>query len=172
MVSAPQGGSPGQNDRKSIGKFPQNKTKQNAALSTLLRICRILFCFVLLAREGGRPAGWGMDSGGVRGGRSPPRLQGVRGAAAPRLLPNLKIVRKIAKVKKFTKIVPVRAGKLSTTPFCTEFRRESNRADGISPNPLFWKVNFLGFPTYFYIFFPVWGLRWGHRVFRLRKNMF
>ena len=47
--------------RKSIGKSPQNKTKQNAALSTLLRICRILFCFVLLAREGGRPAGWGMD---------------------------------------------------------------------------------------------------------------
>ena len=68
----------------------------------------------------------------------------------------------IAKVKKFTKIAPVRAGKLSTAAFCTEFRRESNRADGISPNPLFWKVNFLGFPTYFLYFLPVWGLRWGY----------
>ena len=83
MVSAPQGGSPGQNDRKSIGKFTQNKTKQNAALSTLLRICRILFCFVLLAREGGRPAGWGMDSGGVRGGRSPPPTAGGPGGGSP-----------------------------------------------------------------------------------------
>ena len=61
----------------------------------------------------------------------------------------VKIVRKIAKVKKFTKMVPVRAGKLSTTPFCTEFRRESNRADGISPTPLFCKVICLGFPSYF-----------------------
>ena len=52
----------------------------------------------------------------------------------------VKIVRKIAKVKKFTKIVPVRAGKLSTTPFCTEFRCESNRADGM-PNPLFCKFS-------------------------------
>ena len=83
MVSAPQGGSPGQNDRKSIGKFTQNKTKQNAALSTLLRICRILFCFVLLAREGGRPAGWGMDSGGVRGGEAPPDCGGSGGRQPP-----------------------------------------------------------------------------------------
>ena len=43
--------------------FPQNKTKQNAATrsphrdTSALLICRILFCFVLLAREGGRPAG-------------------------------------------------------------------------------------------------------------------
>ena len=70
--------------------------------------------------------------------------QGGSPGPQPRILQtfNLKIVRKIAKVKKFTKIVPVRAGKLSTTPFCTEVRCESNRADGISPNPLFWKVMF------------------------------
>ena len=42
-----------------------------------------------------------------------------------------KSIPKIAKVKKFTKIVPVTAGKLSTTPFCTEFQRESNGAHGI-----------------------------------------
>ena len=64
-----------------------------------------------------------------------------------------KIVRKIQKSKMFTKILSVRAGKLSTTPFCTEFRCESNRADGISPNPLFCKVIFLCFPAYFLLFF-------------------
>ena len=46
-----------------------------------------------------------------------PIVQGL----GERTMDNLKIVRKIAKVRKFTKIVPVRAGNLSTIPFCTEF---------------------------------------------------
>ena len=84
------------------------------------------------------------------------------------------------KTKTFTKVVPVRAEKLSTTPFCTEFWCESNRADGISPNPLFCKVIFLGFPAYFFIIFhppagppaflPVWGLRWGHFSLKFAPN--
>ena len=38
-------------------------------------------------------------------------------------------------------MVAVKAVNFSTIPFCTEFWCESNRDDGISPNPLFRKVN-------------------------------
>ena len=59
------------------------------------------------------------------------------------------IVRKNMKIKKFTKIVAVRAGKLSTGQFGTEIWRESNRADGISPSPYFETVSYthLTLPT-------------------------
>ena len=41
--------------------------------------------------------------------------------------------------KMFAEIVTVRDGHVSPRPFCTGFRCESNRDDGISPNPFFEK---------------------------------
>ena len=40
-------------------------------------------CFFLLAREGGRPARWGMDSGRVRARTKPSRTAGGLGCGSP-----------------------------------------------------------------------------------------